>query len=192
MSDKIKILAFAGSTRKDSLNKKVIATASKFAENAGAQVTLIDLADYPLPIYDGDLETENGLPENGRKLKDLFVESDALLISTPEYNGSYSAVLKNLIDWMSRPTKDNPSENAFKNKVAGILSCSPGMLGGLNSLGMLRTTLNHLRVLVAPHQFAVSSGFDVFDSDGNITDSKKAEQIEAVCKALVEITQRLK
>ena len=95
-----RILAFAGSLRKDSYNKKLVQIAVQGARRAGAEVTYIDLKDYPLPIYDGDLEAATGIPENGQKLKKLFLDHDGLLLSAPEYNSSITAVLKNVIDWV--------------------------------------------------------------------------------------------
>src|SRR5262245_35742367 len=98
-----KILAFAGSTRTESYNKKLVRIAAAGARQAGAEVTLIDLRDLPLPLFDEDLESSEGLPPNARRLKDLFLAHHGLLISAPEYNSSISGVLKNAIDWVSRP-----------------------------------------------------------------------------------------
>src|SRR5262249_29719722 len=103
-----RILAFAGSTRRDSFNKKLAGIAADGARAAGAEVTFIDLRDYPLPLYDGDLEAEKGLPEQAQRLKKLFLDHDGLLISSPEYNSSISGVLKNTIDWVSRPVPGEP------------------------------------------------------------------------------------
>ena len=111
------ILAFAGSLRKDSFNKKLISIAAAGAAAAGAAVTQIDLRDYPLPIFDEDLESESGLPENAKKLKKLFIEADGLLIASPEYNSSMTAVLKNSIDWVSRPAPNEAPLAAFNNKI---------------------------------------------------------------------------
>src|SRR5580692_8631770 len=113
-----RILAFAASTRRESFNKKLITVAAQGARKAGAEVTLIDLKDFPLPLYDQDLEAEQGMPENGKKLKKLFIDHDGLLIASPEYNSSLPAVLKNAIDWVSRPAPGEPSLAAFKGKVA--------------------------------------------------------------------------
>lgn len=192
MSDKPKVLAFSGSTRKDSYNKMLVKIAASGAQEAGAEVTIIDLANYPLPLYDGDLETENGLPENGRKLKDLFLENDGLLISSPEYNSSYSAVLKNTIDWVSRPVKDYPPLEVFIGKVAAVISASPGGLGGLRGLANIRSLLGNIKVLVIPEQIAVGPAGKFFNSDGSMTDSKKEEQIKAIGKKLAETILKLK
>src|SRR5512146_1538648 len=135
----VKILAFAGALRRGSYNKKLIRVAAEGARKAGAEVTLIDLKDFVLPIYDGDLENSAGLPADGRRLKDLFLAHDALLISAPEYNSSISAVLKNTIDWISRPVPGEAPLNCFEGKVAALLSASPGALGGLRGLVTVRS-----------------------------------------------------
>src|SRR5580692_8132341 len=117
-----KILAFAGSTRKESFNKKLVKIAADAAKSAGAQVTYVDLRDLPMPLYDGDLEAEQGIPENAKKLKALMVAHDGFLISAPEYNSSITGVLKNTIDWTSRPSL----AECYKGKVATLMSTSPG------------------------------------------------------------------
>lgn len=116
--------------------KKLVKIASTGATEEGAYVTVIDLRDFPMPIYDGDLEQKDGLPSNVRKLKDIMLTHHGFLISSPEYNSSISAVFKNTIDWTSRPSEGEIPLACFKNKVAGIMSASPGMLGGLRGLFM--------------------------------------------------------
>ena len=154
-----KILAFAGSTRSGSFNKKLIRLAADDARAAGAEVTLIDLRDFPMPLFDGDLEEKEGLPENAKKLKSLMRANDGFLISSPEYNSSVSGVLKNAIDWASREeTDDEPPLVCFRGKVAALLSASPGGLGGLRGLVILRSILGNIGVIVLPDQLAVSSG----------------------------------
>ena len=150
MSNKAKIIAFAGSTRKDSCNKKLVKIAAEGAREAGAEVTIIELEDYPLPLFDEDLEKSEGLPENGRKLKDLFLEHNGLLISSPEYNSSYSGVLKNTIDWLSRPVDGYPPLECFADKVAVLMASSPGSLGGLRGRCHVRSLLGNLKVTVLP------------------------------------------
>src|ERR1700690_2177036 len=111
-----KILAFAGSTRKESFNKKLVKVAADAARAAGAEVTYLDLKDIPMPLYDGDLETEQGLPENAKKFKAMLLAHDGLLISAPEYNSSISGVLKNAIDWASRPAPGEAPLACFAGK----------------------------------------------------------------------------
>ena len=134
-----KILAFAGSTRTESFNKKLIKIGVEGARTAGAEVTLIDLRDFPMPLYDGDLEAASGIPEHGKRLKKLFVEHDGLLISSPEYNSSIPGVLKNAIDWVSRPEPNEPPLVAFGGKVAALMSASPGSERETQSIAFLST-----------------------------------------------------
>jgi chromate reductase len=127
-----KLLMFAGSARKASTNKQLAALAAITAKEAGAEVTLIDISDFDMPIYNGDIEAATGLPESAKRLKQLFVEHDGFFIASPEYNSSISALLKNALDWISRPhTKNEPGLWAFNGKVAAIGSVAPGALGGL-------------------------------------------------------------
>jgi NAD(P)H-dependent FMN reductase len=126
-----KILAFAGSTREGSFNKKLVKIAAGAASAAGAQVTYVDLRDLPMPLYDGDLETEQGIPENAKKFKALLQANDGFLISAPEYNSSITGVLKNAIDWASRPAAGEAPLVCFAGKVVALMSASPGALGGL-------------------------------------------------------------
>jgi chromate reductase, NAD(P)H dehydrogenase (quinone) len=190
MPDKPRILAFAGSTRRDSYNKKLIKVAAEAARAAGGEVTLIDLADYPLPIMDEDLEKE-GTPENALKLKKLFLENDGLLISCPEYNSSITPMLKNVIDWVSRPQPDEPRLAAYIDKVATIMAASPGSLGGLRGLVHVRDILENIGVVVLPDQRAVSRAQQVFDEAGNITEEGVRKGVEGLGRGLVEFLQRL-
>lgn len=132
MSSPIKILALAGSARIESFNKKLVKIAAAGAADAGAEVTLIDLLDYPMPLFNEDLEAKDGLPESVLQFKALLKSHQGLLLACPEYNGSITPLLKNAIDWASRP---EPGEapmalSCFKGKVAALLSASPGSLGG--------------------------------------------------------------
>ncbi len=186
-----KILAFAGSTRSGSFNKKLIRCAAAGAEGAGAAVTLIDLRDYALPLYDGDLEDSQGLPENAVKLKALFAAHQGLLISAPEYNGSFSAVLKNAIDWVSRQAPDEKPLAGYRGKVAGLVACSPGSLGGLRGLVHLRQVLTNLNVLVIPEQRAVNSAMEAFDGADQLKDAGVRKGVEAIGARLVDVINRL-
>lgn len=186
-----KILAFAGSARKDSVNKKLIRIAADKTREAGGDVTLIDLRDYPMPLYDGDLEASDGLPENAEKLYKLFLENDGLLLACPEYNSSITPLWKNTIDWVSRPRPNEPRLAAFQNKTAGLLAASPGALGGLRGLVHVRSILGNIGVLVIPNQLAVPKAYDAFADDGTLQDEGLVKKIAAVTKELVETTARL-
>ena len=186
-----KILAFAGATRTESWNKKLIRVAVQAAKTAGGEVTLIDLRDYPMPLYDGDLERSDGLPHNARELKGLMVATDAFLLSCPEYNSSISGVLKNTIDWISRPQPDEPRYVAFKGKVAGLLAASPGNLGGVRGLFTVRQVLTNVGVLVLPTQFALAHAASAFHDDGTLKEDGHRAAVAAVVAEVLVVTARL-
>jgi chromate reductase len=186
-----KILAFAGSLREGSYNKKLVKVAVKGAEAAGAQVTYVDLRDFELPIFDEDVEAK-GEPAGARKLKDLMMAADGFLISAPEYNSSITAALKNAIDWASRPAKDEKPLAAFAGKVAVLMSASPGALGGLRGLVTVRSILGNIQVIVLPHQIAVSKAHEAFNEDGSMKDAKQQASIEGLGKQLAEFVAKLK
>ena len=189
---KPRILAFAGSLRRDSFNKKLVSIAARGAREAGAEVTLIDLKDFPLPVFDQDLEAEHGMPENGKKLKQLFIDHDGLLIAAPEYNSSITAVLKNTIDWVSRPAPGEPSLVAFRGKVATLMSASPGALGGLRGLVHVRSILGNVGVIVLPDQIAVVKAHDAFKADGSLLDPKQQAGIEGLGKTLASFLKKFR
>jgi len=186
-----KVLAFAGSLRKDSYNKQLVAAAAVGARAAGAEVTILDLASIPMPLYDGDVEAKDGVHPNAQKLKKLMREHHGFLIASPEYNSSISGVLKNAIDWASRPEAGEPSLVAFAGKVAGLMGASPGMLGGLRGLVHLRAILGNIQVLVIPEQFALSQADQAFDSSGAMKDEKKRHTVEAIGRRVVQVAAKL-
>jgi len=177
------ILAFAGSLRAGSFNKQLVRAAARAAEDAGAQVTAIDLADYALPVFDEDLE-KKGTPENATKLKALMASADGFLIASPEYNSSVSAALKNAIDWASRPSEGKPMLAAFAGKAAVVMAASPGGLGGLRGLVHLRAILSNLQMIVLPQQLALPKAYEAFDDEGKLKDEKTAEKVAALGQAL--------
>jgi chromate reductase, NAD(P)H dehydrogenase (quinone) len=191
MADKPKILAFAGTTRTDALNKKLIRVAAAAAREAGGDVTLIDLRDLPMPLYDGDLEASAGIPPNGMKFKELLLAHRGLLLSTGEYNSSITGVLKNAIDWASRSSPGEAELACFKDKVAGLVSASPGMLGGMRALVHVRQILGNIGVLVIPEQLALGRAHEAFEADGALKDPKRAASVAKVASALVRVTTRL-
>lgn len=186
MPDNPKILAFAGSARTDSLNKKLIAVAVQAARAAGGDVTLIDLHDYPLPVYDGDLEAAQGIPANARRLKDLFKAHHGLLISSPENNASVSALLKNTIDWISRDDGSESGLVPYKGKVAALLTATPSARGGVRGIPHLRAILDTLSVLVLPGQVGVAHADKAFDKNGELIDGKLQTAAQALAGRLVE------
>ncbi len=187
----MKILAFAGSTRRESFNKRLLRIAAAGAREAGAEVTLLDLAELPLPLFDADLEAVEGAPENARRLKELMIGHDGFLIASPEYNSSISGVLKNAIDWASRREEGEERLAAFAGKAAALMSASPGALGGLRGLVHLRAILGNLGVLVLPQQKAVPRAHQAFTDDGLLADPKMHSEVTALGARLTELLVKL-
>jgi len=192
MAQKPKILAFAGSLRNQSNNKKLLKIAIEGAKAAGAEVTFIDLKDYPMPIYDQDIEDAEGPPENAKKLKELMLSHQGFLIASPEYNSSISAVLKNLIDWASRKAfTDEPDLACFKNKTAALMSVSPSFMGGMRGLVTLRSILDNIGVLVMPQQQTIPNGFQAFNEQGNLINGAHQKNVEQLGAALANLLSKL-
>ncbi len=176
-----RILAFGGSLRRDSFNQKLAAIAASGARDAGGEVTLIALRDFPLPVFDQDFEAESGMPDEAKRLKQLFLEHDGLLIASPEYNSSITGALKNAIDWVSRTEReDEPPLAAFKGKTAILCAASPGALGGLRALVHVRAILGNIGVTVLPDQIAVSKAHEAFLEDGTLSNEKQAAKVKAL------------
>ncbi len=188
----VKILVFAGSARAGSLNKKLARVAAEAVQAAGAGAAFIDLADYAMPLYEGDVEFREGVPENARKLKDLFIAHQGLFIASPENNASVSALLKNTLDWISRQDGNESGLLPYQGKVAAIAGASPGALGGLRGLTHLRAILQTLNVLVLSEQFALSRAHEAFNEDGSLKDARQQAAIGALAKRLVEVSARLR
>ncbi len=186
-----KILAFAGSTRTGSFNKKLVKIAVAGARAAGAEVAYLDLRDLPMPLYDGDLEAKEGIPANAQKFKALMLAHEGLLISAPEYNSGISGVLKNTIDWASRSAPGEAPLACFTGKVAALMSASPGALGGLRGLVTIRYILSNIHVLVLPDQVAVPRAHEVFTPEGALKDPKQQASIGQLARNLTEILTRL-
>lgn len=190
--NKPKILAFSGSCRKASFNQRLVENAARAAENAGAEVRLINLGDFPMPLMNQDLEIAEGQPKNGTRLKALFVEHDGILLASPEYNSSISPLLKNSIDWVSRKVGDESPLVAYKGKVAAIMSTSPGRLGGLRGLVHVRSILSNLGMLVLPEQLAVGSAASAFDDDGRLINDGDSNRLTQIANGLVDMLTRLR
>ncbi|MBX3717438.1 MAG: NAD(P)H-dependent oxidoreductase [Burkholderiales bacterium] len=190
-----RILVFAGSARRDSLNKKLAREAARFAREAGAEATFVDLDDYPIPLYHGDLEAAEGMPENARKLRALFLAHDALLVASPENNSSVTALLKNTIDWLSRDLGEGRGDDSglapWRGKVAGLMAASPGAFGGVRGLPHLRQVLATLGVTVLGTQVAVPRAHEAFGPDGRIADERVAKSVRALAEAVVQAAGKL-
>ncbi len=182
LSAQTKVLAFAGSTQENSFNKKLISEAANLASQMGAAVTVIDLKDYPIPLYDADLETKAGMPAKARQLRQLMVQSDVILIASPEYNGSLTGVLKNDIDWASRGENGGSSRDAFQGKRFAIMSTSPGRGGGARGLAHLRTIIENVGGTVISQQLVVPDAHNAFDQQGHL----KSEKLKAELQQLVQ------
>jgi NAD(P)H-dependent FMN reductase len=188
----VKFLAFAASTRREAFSRKVLPTLVAGAQEAGAEVVVADLADFSMPIYQGDEEAEHGMPASAVALLDLLAGCQGLLLVTPEYNGFFPPLLKNTLDWMSRSDPSGQSGlRHFKGKVAGICASSPGAAGGLRSLIVTRQYLGNLGLMVIPEQIAVGNAGQVFDENGQIKDARLQDGVKNVGRRAAEIARRL-
>ena len=189
-----RLLVFAGSTRMASFNRKLAHVAAQMARASGAEVAHIELADFDIPMYDADLEAR-GTPADVMKLKQLMFDHPAWIICSPEYNGSYTALLKNTIDWVSSPVKSDPAwQEGFKSftgKVVGMLSASPGALGGLRSQSHLAPLLLNAQCWVAPKAFALGRAGDAFDADGKLISEAHRGSVQAVIDQVLFAAGRL-
>lgn len=188
----VKLLAFAGSLRKDSYNKKLAKIIAQSAEKAGAEVTLIELNDYPMPLFNEDDESKDGIHPNALKFKQLMNESDGFLIASPEYNGAYSGVLKNIIDWASRQADGEGMLESFKGKYATLFSTSPGAFGGLRGLNHLRILLSGIGTTVTADQVAIPKAQDAITDDGQLASEKRQATVDRITKNLVDTLAKLK
>jgi len=190
----MKLLVFAGSTRQNSFNRLLAATAATLAMDAGAQVSHIELADFDIPMYNADLEAA-GTPPDVLRLKQLIFDHPAWLICSPEYNGSYTGLLKNTIDWASSPVKSDPNWadgfKPFNGKVVGMLSASNGALGGLRSQSHLAPLLLNLQCWLAPKTFALGRAADAFDASGALVNDAHRQNVKAVIDQVLWAAERL-
>ncbi|HXG78442.1 MAG TPA: NAD(P)H-dependent oxidoreductase [Methyloceanibacter sp.] len=180
----MRLLFFAGSIRQGSFSKKLAALAQRVAEANGIEAVLIDLKDYPMPIYNGDIEAAEGPPERARAFKALLGEYQGIFIATPEYNSSVPPLLKNTLDWVTRVrAKGETGLEVFKTRVFAISGASPGYYGAMRSLLHLRQILEiGMGATVIPQQIALPRAADAFEADGSLKD--KAQQ--DLCKSVVE------
>lgn len=181
---KMRVLVLAGSTRKESLNRKLAPIVVKALEAAGIDATFADLRDYPMPLSEGDFEAEEGIPLAANQLKQLAKNADAFVIASPEHNGGYPAILKNAIDWISRPAPGERHLEAFAGKTAAILSASPGPGGGRRALRHLRDLLEMMRITVIPQELAIPRANEAFGADGSLVRPEDIEGLQALVDAL--------
>ena len=186
-----RLLAFAGSARRGSFNARLARFAAREAEAAGAEVLLLDLAEFDLPLYNGDLEADDGLPAGAARLKELFLAHDGFLVASPEYNGSISPFLKNAIDWVSRPVAGQPPLVWYAGKVAGLMAASPGALGGLRGLVHVRQILSGIGVIVAPAQHAVAQAGGAFDGADGLAEEPHGAAVRRVVRETVRLAAKL-
>jgi chromate reductase, NAD(P)H dehydrogenase (quinone) len=193
MNTPIPLLVFAGSTRAQSWNRKLAGAVSTIGAAEGAQVTHLELGDFDVPLYNADLESK-GTPRDVVRLKEIFHAHPAWIVCSPEYNGSYTALLKNTIDWVSSPIKGDPvwgsGSRAFAGKVVGLAAASPGALGGLRSLSHLAPLLMNLQCWVSPRQFALSRAAEAFDPDGQLATEASRTAVRAVVEQVLWAARR--
>jgi len=189
---KVKILAFSGSSREESYNKMLVKQAVIAAEKLDAEVTYIDSKDYRFALYDGDIEQIEGMPEKAKELRKMMIDSDAFIISTPEYNGALSGLLKNMIDWCSRNEEGKGDLTAFKGKIALIMSASPGRYGGTKGLLVLRYILSKIGTNVLPTEISFGEAQKNFDDKGNIINEYFQKSVPKAVEELVETANKLR
>ena len=184
------ILVFAGSTRRESVNRKLARVAAQAVEAAGGQATLLELSDYPMPLYNGDLEAESGPPEHAFRLQEAIAAHDGLIVVSPEYNHSIPALLKNTLDWVSRAPRVKGA-NPFAGKVTGLMAASPGALGGLQGLDTVQRVMTTVGALVLPKVVALPKADKAFDAEGRLTDEASARRVADLAAEVVAIAGKL-
>ncbi|WP_350335771.1 NADPH-dependent FMN reductase [Coralliovum pocilloporae] len=182
----VSVLCLSGSSRAGSFNTKLAALVARRVALRDADATLISLADYPLPLMDEDYEREHGIPENARKLAELICAYDAVFIASPEYNASLTPLLKNAIDWVSRVK--TPLGSAYKNRIFALGAASPGGLGGMRALPVLRQSLVGMLGLVISEQISVGGAGDAFSDDGDLASPRTDKMLDGMIDRLLEIS----
>ena len=189
----LSVLAFSGSSRSGSVNTQLVHAAANAARNAGADVEEIDLRDFRMPLYDGDEEAAEGPPQNAARLRDLFASKDAFLVGCPEYNGLITPLLKNTIDWISRPdAAGHPGTRCVQGKLAALTAASPGGLGGLRGLVHVRVLLANIGMFVLPDQMALPGAAKAFDENGTLKDASIAKRLTGLAESFVRFGERLR
>ena len=177
----MKVLIFAASLRKASLNRKLAAQASEIVKSLGIEVDHADFRDFEMPVYDGDLEEASGLPSGAKEFITRIQKADALIISTPEYNGGIAGALKNAVDWASR-SKPNPIDG----KPILFLGASPGALGAIRGLWHTRVPFEALGAFVYPQMFGLPKAHEAFDETGKLKDQKNYENLSKVIQGYLK------
>jgi NAD(P)H-dependent FMN reductase len=186
----VKILAFAGSARRESFNVRLLKVAAEGARAAGAEVTLLDMREHALPMFDEDFEASQGTPAPVTAFKALMKAHDGFLIASPEYNSTFSPMLKNAIDWASRPAPGEGPLECFRGKTAALVSASPGYYGGYRGLQQVRYVLGNIGVVVLPDMFALPKAHEAFNADGSLKDAKQAEMAAGLGRSLAAYLSR--
>lgn len=193
--DAVRLLALSGSARPGSFNGRLVAQAAQAARELGAEVTVLDLRSLGLPIYDAEIEAA-GMPAGAMELRRLFAGHEALLLASPEYNGFPTPLLVNALDWASRPAATDTLPSglaAMAGTVAGVMSASPGLMGGVRSLSFARQFLhNTLGMLVVPEQFALAQAGKAFDEHSALVDTKQQQALQRVVASVVRVAGALK
>ncbi len=188
----LKILVIPGSLRTGSLNAKLAATIALELAQAGAEVTRISLSDFPLPIFDGDLQSKSGVPKNAVNLKRMMGSHHGVLIVTPEYNSSVPALVKNTIDWVSRVQDPHETRGqVFRDRAFAIAAASGNRLGGTRALSALRLILTACHAAVVPNQLALSFAEDAYDDKDRLKNAADIEAMGAMVRQLIEFSQRM-
>jgi chromate reductase, NAD(P)H dehydrogenase (quinone) len=188
----LKILVIPGSLRTGSLNAKLAAIIAAELAVAGAEVTRISLSDFPLPIYDGDLQAKSGAPKHAINLKRLMSTHHGVVIVTPEYNSSVPALLKNAIDWVSRVQDLHETRGqVYRERAFAIAAASGGRLGGTRALAALRLILSACQAPVIPNQLALSFATEAYDDMDRLKHPADIEALQALVRQLIEFSQRM-
>jgi NAD(P)H-dependent FMN reductase len=191
----VQLLAISGSSRSGSLNRRLLDAAVQSAQSRGARIDMIDLRSLALPLYDGDLEKGTGVPAGARRLRDALLAADGVLLATPEYNGFPTPLLVNGFDWLSRLQAEGTLPaglSATAGKPVGIVSASPGLLGGLRSLNFTRQYLSMaFAMMPVPQQFALSKANEAFDDAGVLKDAKHQAALDSVVSSLIKVAAAL-
>lgn len=190
-----RILIFAGSARREALSKRLLSACIRPLESAGAQLNVVDLADYPAPLYNGDLEVESGIPVSMVTMQQHFAASDGVLVVSPEYNGSIPPLLKNTLDWCSRPNPADPERSGggiFAGRPAAVVASLPGPMGGMRVLFHLRDILGYLGMYVIPQQLGVGRANTAIGDDLRLIDPRQQAMLEGIASALTTAAGKLR